>query len=171
MHPSLIEIRASHRPQKSLAMRKESDVRNIVLLAVVLFASLAGASPCPTNQSKDPSVLADIEHTWADALDHQNPAPLECILATEFQDINTSGQIRDRAQTLAAAPKRMAGTDRLSDLDPHVQGDIGYIRGVATLVDPSGKTVAQVRFTDLYLYRDGRWQCVAGQETLVSEKK
>ena len=64
----------------------------------------------------------------------------------------------------------MAGTDRLSDLDPHIQGDNGYIRGVATLVDSTGKTVAQVRFTDLYLYRDGRWQCVFTHSTKLTPK-
>jgi hypothetical protein len=25
----------------------------------------------------------------------------------------------------------------------------------------------KVRFTDIYVYREGRWQCVAGQESLV----
>jgi len=28
----------------------------------------------------------------------------------------------------------------------------------ATLVDASGKVIARVRFTDVFAYRDGRWQ-------------
>jgi hypothetical protein len=35
-------------------------------------------------------------------------------------------------------------------------------------VDAQGKTVARVRFTDVYVYRDGRWQCVAGHESMVT---
>jgi hypothetical protein len=36
-------------------------------------------------------------------------------------------------------------------------------------VDPQGKTVARVRFTDIYVYRDGRWQAVAAHESMLSE--
>jgi hypothetical protein len=50
-----------------------------------------------------------------------------------------------------------------------VFGDSGYIRGLATLVDAQGKTVARVRFTDIYVYRGTRWLAVAGQETLLPE--
>ena len=57
----------------------------------------------------------------------------------------------------------------LSDLHSHVQGDFGYIRGMAAAIDAQGKTVAKVRFTDVYAYRDGRWQCVAGHESLITD--
>ncbi len=35
--------------------------------------------------------------------------------------------------------------------------------------DGSGKVVARVRFTDVFTYRDGRWQALAGHESLLSE--
>ena len=35
--------------------------------------------------------------------------------------------------------------------------------------DASGKVIARVRFTDVFTYRDGRWQALAGQETLLGE--
>ena len=57
----------------------------------------------------------------------------------------------------------------LSDLQPHVNGDFGYIRGLATAVNAQGKVVAKVRFTDVYVYRDGRWQCVAGHESMLAQ--
>ena len=44
---------------------------------------------------------------------------------------------------------------------------MGYTRGLATLVDGSGNVKARVRFTDVYTYRDGRWQALAGQESLL----
>lgn len=155
----------------SLRRPKESDVKYTILLALLLSVSLAWPAECPSHQSKDASALTEIEYAWANALDHHDLDALKCILATEFQDVNTEGQMRDRAQTLAGAAKRMPGTDKLSDLEPKVQGDMGYIRGTATLIDAQGKTVAQVRFTDVYIYRSGRWQAVAGQETLVSAEK
>jgi hypothetical protein len=54
-------------------------------------------------------------------------------------------------------------------LRAHIEGNLGFTRGLATLVDASGKVVAKVRFTDFFTYRDGRWQCIAAQETLLTE--
>ena len=31
--------------------------------------------------------------------------------------------------------------------------------------------MARVRFTDIYVYRDQRWLAVAGQETLLPERR
>ena len=112
---------------------------------------------CPTHQSKDGNALIPIEPS------------VGCILADEFQDADPSGQLHNRAETLAQIPHRRPGKNILSELTPHVFGDSGYIRGLATLVDGHGKTVARVRFTDIYVYRDQRWLAVAGQETLLPE--
>jgi len=55
----------------------------------------------------------------------------------------------------------------LSDLHARIHGDFAYIRGLAEAIDSQNKVVARVRFTDIYVFREGRWQCVAGQESLV----
>jgi hypothetical protein len=34
-------------------------------------------------------------------------------------------------------------------------------------VDAQGKVVARVRFTDIYFYRDRRWQAVAAHESML----
>jgi hypothetical protein len=36
-------------------------------------------------------------------------------------------------------------------------------------MNSQGKLVAKVRFTDVYVYREGRWQCVAGHESMLTE--
>ena len=92
-----------------------------------------------------------------------------CILAEEFQDADPGGKLINRADTLAQIPRRRPGKNILSELNPHVFGDFGYIRGLATLVDGQGKTLARVRFTDIYVYRDQRWQALAGQESLLPD--
>jgi len=124
---------------------------------------------CPTHQSKDGNALIQIEQSWAQALEVRDADAVGCILADEFQDADPSGQLHNRAETLAQIPHRRPGKNILSELTPHVFGDSGYIRGLATLVDGQGKTVARVRFTDIYVYRDQRWLAVAGQETLLPE--
>ena len=131
--------------------------------------NLMFAATCPTHQSKDGNALIQIEQSWAQALEVRDADAVGCILADEFQDADPNGQLHDRAETLAQIPHRRPGKNILSELTPHVFGDSGYIRGLATLVDAQGKTVARVRFTDIYVYRDQRWLAVAGQETLLPE--
>ena len=137
-------------------------------LWMLLLSSLAYAAPCPTGQVKDGNALIQAEQTWAQSLEQSDVATLGCLLADEFEDADPDGKLADRATTLAKAAKHRDVHHVLSDLHPQVQGDFGYIRGQAAAVDAQGKTVAKVRFTDVYVYRDGRWQCVAGHESLIS---
>jgi ketosteroid isomerase-like protein len=136
---------------------------------IVMFCPLAVAAPCPTGHAKDGDVLIQVERTWARSLERGDTAALACILAEEFEDAGPDGKLTDRATALAKATKPRAVHHELSELSAHMQGDFGYIRGLATALDPQGKTVAKVRFTDVYFYREGRWQCVAGHESMVGE--
>lgn len=138
------------------------------LSCVFLLCSLAYAAPCPTAQAKDGTALVAAEQAWARSLEQQDTATLSCLLADEFEDAGPDGKLSDRATTLAKAGAHRSVHHELSDLHPQVQGEFGYIRGRAAAVDAQGKAVAQVRFTDIYVYRDGRWQCVAGQETMLA---
>jgi ketosteroid isomerase-like protein len=151
--------------------REESCVKHA--LWVLWLCPLAAAAPCPTGQAKDGKALIQIEETWARALEHRDTAALGCILADEFEDAGPDGQLTARATTLAKAAEHPAEHPavhhELSDLRAQVHGDFGYIRGLATAADRQGKIMARVRFTDVYVYREGRWQCVAGHESMVTE--
>src|SRR5579862_849425 len=133
--------------------------------ALALFAQPILAE-CP-HQPKDAGALVQLEQTWAQALEAHDADAVGCLLAEEFQDADPDGKLHDRAETLSQVPHRRPGKNILSELDPHGFGDAAYIRGLATLVDAQGNTIARVRFTDIYVYRDRRWLAVAGQETLL----
>lgn len=136
---------------------------------VLLLCPIAYAAPCPTTQSKDGSALLQAEQAWAQALEKGDHAALDCILAEEFEDAGPDGSLTNRATTLEKASKPRPVHNELTDLHPQVHGDFGYIRGLATATDPTGKVLARVRFTDVYEYRDGRWQCMAGHESLLAK--
>lgn len=154
------------------AMNRRNALRHSTcILLVVLAAGVAAcAADCPSGQARTGEALAQQERAWAKSLEQHDVAALGCILAEEFQDADPTGKLHDRSQTLAGIQGRRPGTHQLSQLESHVHGDWGYIRGLATLVDASGNTRARVRFTDIYVYRDGRWQAVAGQETFVPQE-
>lgn len=138
-------------------------------LGVLLLCRLVVAAPCPTGEARDNNTLIQIEQTWARALEQRDTASLSCILGAEFEDAGPDGTLTGRATILAKAAEHPALHHALSDLRAHVESDFGYIRGLATAIDAQGKIVARVRFTDIYVYREGRWQCVAGQESMLTE--
>ncbi len=135
----------------------------------MLAPLFAFAADCPKNQPKTKAALINQENTWADALSRKDADTVACLLADEFEDADVDGSLKTRAETLAHIPQRKPGVNHLSEMRAHVEGDLGFTRGLATLVDASGNVIARVRFTDVFVYRDGRWQALAGQETLLSQ--
>ena len=142
----------------------------LTLLAVLLvLASSALAADCPKDQPKTEAVLIELEQSWAAALSHKDAGAVACMVAEEFEDADVDGSLHTRSQMLDHIPHRKPGVNHLSEMRAHVEGNSGFTRGLATLVDASGKVVARVRFTDVFIYRDGRWQALAGHETLLGE--
>jgi ketosteroid isomerase-like protein len=142
-------------------------MRLTVLSVLLICGTLASAGNCPVSQAKDQDVLIQIEQVWAKALEKHDADTVACILSEEFQDIDVEGKIRDREEALARIAHRRPGSNQLSEMSAHLSGELGYVRGLNTVLGADGKPVAQVRFTDIFLYREGRWVAVAGQETLV----
>lgn len=146
------------------------DVKILTLLAILLvLASSALAVDCPKNQTKTETALVELEQNWAAALTRKDADTVACMVADEFEDADVDGSLHTRSQTLEHIPKRKPGVNHLSEMRAHVEGNSGFTRGLATLVDASGKVIARVRFTDVFTYRDGRWQALAGHETLLGE--
>lgn len=129
----------------------------------------AYAADCPKDQPKTEAALIELEQNWAAALNRKDADAVSCMVASEFEDADVDGSLHTRSQTLAGIPNRKPNTNRLSDLRAHVDGNMGFTRGLNTIINPSGKVVARVRFTDIFTYRDGRWQALAGHETLLGE--
>ena len=146
-------------------------MKRLLCASLIALSSIPAVGACPAPQPKNGQALVQLEQSWARALEAHDADAVGCILADEFQDADPNGKLHNRVETLAQVPHRRAGKNILSELDPHVFGDFGYIRGLATLVDGQGKTLARVRFTDIYIYRDQRWQAVAGQESMLPEAK
>lgn len=125
---------------------------------------------CPENQPKDENALLQLEHTWAKALEANDADDIGCILADDYEDADVDGGLHDRGEALANIRKHGQGQNQLSEMKARVLGDAAMVRGLNTIRDPRGHPLAQVRFTDVFAYRDGRWVAVAGQETRLKQQ-
>jgi len=138
-----------------------------LLVIPLALAVSAMAADCPKDQPKTDAALIQAEENWAAALNRKDSDAVACLLADEFEDADVDGSLHNRGETLQKIRNKRPGTNELSEMRGHVDGNLGYTRGLATLTDASGKVVARVRFTDVFTYRDGRWQALAGQESLL----
>jgi ketosteroid isomerase-like protein len=141
------------------------------VFALLLLCSLAHGAGCPTGQRKDPAALVQIEQVWVRAAERHDVAAMGCILAGEFEEANFDGSLIDRRAMLASATKPSTVHFELSDLHAQVYGNFAYVRGLGGTRSSDGKFHAKNRFTDIFVYRDGRWQCVAGHESHFSEER
>lgn len=134
---------------------------------MLLLAALAAVT-CPA-EPRTADGLRQAEDRWAAALEARDGAALGCRLAPDFADNNWQGRIVSRDDMLARLPKRPPSRLQLTDVTVRIEGMTGVIRGLNTQVAPDGKVVGRVRFTDIFVWRAGRWQAIAAQETLVAE--
>jgi rhodanese-related sulfurtransferase len=141
----------------------------MVLAAVSLFGA---ETPCTTKQQdKTPGALIMVEMRWVGALDNKDVKTLGCVLAPEFTDSGAYGQVRDRGTVLSELLQHPKVEQHFRELKPLVAGDTGIVRGVNHVVLPNGQGAADVRFTDTFAYRDGVWQAIAAQETIIRNEE
>ena len=62
-------------------------------------------------------------------------------------------------------------TTAADDMKVRVYGDVAIVTGRQTLQGTAkGYVSGPRRFTDIFVKRNGRWQCAGGQSTLVAAK-
>lgn len=121
----------------------------------------------------DQGVLAYMEREWNDAVLKRDAGWIERNYASDATDISSrNGALESKAQALASArtDKATFQSLELSDLGVRVEGNTAVVTGVNHIVgrDEQGKAIdRRVRFTDVFIRRDGRWQVWATQGTLI----
>jgi uncharacterized protein (TIGR02246 family) len=112
---------------------------------------------------KDELTLLQIEREWAAAVVKKDATALENILAAEFVAHDSSGA-RNKMQTMdnVRSPSAKIESGDLSDMKVVVLGDTAIVHGLWTKRSSTADkdTSGRSRWTDTFVRRDGRWQCV-----------
>jgi len=121
----------------------------------------------------DSGVLAYMEREWNDASLKHDASWVERNYAFDASDISSrTGGIMTKSQAVADArtDKTALQSLNLSDLNVRIDGNTAVVTGVNHVVgrDAQGKPIdRRVRFTDVFIKRDGRWQVWATQGTTI----
>jgi ketosteroid isomerase-like protein len=151
------------------ATRAGTGVIAICLLAVVLsFPAVARSQGVKSDQD----ILTKLEMDWDAAFHRHDVAFIDRLLAEEFVVTYDNGVRADRATELELA-KSLNENVESSTLDEFIVKEYGSTAVVwftLHLVGPrDGKPLAiDYQFTDVFVLRDGRWQCVSSQSTRVA---
>ncbi len=97
-------------------------------------------------------------------------AALDPVLADDFMNSTWKGELLDKRQMLEGLAKPVRYCHRLDDLKVNLYQKTAIVRGINIVTDQSGRILTRIRFTDVFIYRDGRWQAVAAQETEIKTR-
>ena len=144
--------------------------KTLVIIALVLTAGVAAAYP-PDDVAQ---TLMKLENDWAKMALSGDAASLEKLLASDYVYTNQDGQMASRAEMVSGMKSGTTKYDTFTvgDMKVHVYGDAAVVTGNGHLKGTeNGKPVdEQIRFTDTWVKRDGRWVCAATQVTRLAKK-
>jgi uncharacterized protein (TIGR02246 family) len=124
-----------------------------------------------SSQGVDEQALLQIERDWAAANPKNDAGAVGKYLADDFVQ-NFDGRAQNKKQTLAEIKTNPAKIESAanSDMRAMVFENIGVVNGLyAEKSTTKGKnTTGQYRWTDVFVKRDGQWQCVTSYVTKAS---
>jgi ketosteroid isomerase-like protein len=127
----------------------------------------------PVKKSTPEATIREIEDKWEASVMAHDPSVAQAYLADDFRGVSSKGKVMSKSNLLSEFKK---DTDtytstRNSKLDVRVfGGQFAVATGVST---EAGKTkdgtafTRSFRWTDAWVERNGKWQCVASQAMLV----
>ena len=121
----------------------------------------------------DAGLLLYMEMDWSDADKRGDTAWFERNFADDYFGVSSlTGKLNTKADDVAEIKNRKEVYDSAvsSDMRVRVEGNTGIVTGIYHLKgkDDKGQPLdRRIRYTDVYVKRDGRWQVLGSQGTLI----
>jgi ketosteroid isomerase-like protein len=147
-------------------------------LSAFVLTTLVLALPRGWAQTPSPEqTLIALETSWSQAAITRDGAALDRFYADEYIFTNEDGVTTNKTKEIANIT---SGTFRLTafkfnDVKVHLYGDVAVVTGEndvrGTWEDINKDISGPYRFTDVFVKRTGRWQCVASQSSRITPRK
>src|SRR5687768_18133932 len=145
-----------------------------VFVSFVLVASPAAGGSALQRVESDQDILIKLERGWNEAFYKRDVAFIERLLAEEFTATYDDGRIGDKATELAlvTAFDQAVQSATPEDFAVRVYRDTALVWFTLRLVGikDGQRSEMALRYTDVWIIRDGRWQCVSSQSTRVAQR-
>ena len=149
--------------------------RAAVVLAVLAFFAIAwrtARSAAPPEDIEEEIIKVDEERNQA--LQKGDIATLDRIYSDDLVYTNATGVILTKAQHLADLKGKSLNfiSFKHEDVQVTVHGDAGFLTGISkSVVEYHGSVSHSMRrFLNVFMKKDGQWQCVAHFEADMPQK-
>jgi ketosteroid isomerase-like protein len=138
---------------------------------LVLFLPLVAIAQ-HNAESGDKSMILALESAWNQAEIHHDTNAASALMADTFISVDHHGTLLNKAQYLAGIKDPSFHPQEISNSETsvYIYGDTAIVSSAyRTKGTDSGKPFQHHgRFTDTWIRRNGKWQCVADHETLIN---
>jgi ketosteroid isomerase-like protein len=142
-----------------------------ILVLVFCFCSLLAGAQKRSDVSAE---IMALENAWTEAEVHNDPAAIEKILADTIVVTQPDGSIQTKAEMVAYVRDKSNHWDTVvsENMKVHVYGDTAVVTGTYHEKGTSGGKPFENRglFTDTWMRRNGKWQCVAGHDSYAAKE-
>ena len=140
---------------------------------LLLLASLGQAFAQKSNDDSQQTKLVVMEHLWNEAQVNHDARALDGMIGANFINTEYDGEVSDKAKFLADIkdPHFNPTTLTIQDLKVSMYAESAVVAGTYhTKGTYEGKPYEHLgRFTDTWVYTEGRWQCVASHTSLLKK--
>jgi len=166
---------AATRSTSPAASAKTSSSTKNTSSAAASTKSAAAAAVMPTKKSTPEATLRDIEEKWEASIVLHDPSVAKAYLGNDFRGVSSKGKVMSKSSLLAEIKK---DTDTYTstkngNVDARVfGGKFAVVTGTSTEVGKAkdGKAFKRsYRWTDAWVERNGKWECVASQAMQLSK--
>ena len=158
-------------PHVGMQRTSKTMFRATSFSVVLLLAVFGQAGAQKSKDDSQETKLLVMEHLWNEAQVNRDARALDSMLGAAFVNTEYDGEVSDKNKFLAdiKEPHFNLSSLTIQDLKVSMYADSAVVVGVyKTKGSYQGKPYEHVgRFTDTWVYTEGRWQCVASHTSLL----
>jgi ketosteroid isomerase-like protein len=147
--------------------------RMIRTISCCLLLALSAASLAAQQADPRESKLMVLERLWNEAQVNRDSAALDFLVSSRFVNTEWDGELSDKQRFLADIkdPHFKPTMANIQDVKMNFFGDTAVVTGIYhTQGTYQGKAYDHIgRFTDTWVFDQGKWQCVASHTSLLKK--
>jgi ketosteroid isomerase-like protein len=144
----------------------------LVTCCLVLAVGMLAQSASDDSRSRENQLVA-LEHLWNEAQVNRDANALAGMIGDKFVNTEWDGEVSERGKFLAdiADPRFKVNSLNIQDVKVILYKDAAVVAGIYhTKGTYQGKPYEHTgRFTDTWVLRDAKWQCVASHTSLLQK--
>jgi ketosteroid isomerase-like protein len=137
------------------------------------FALLFGIFLSIAASAQDSTKVIAMENAWNQAELHNDASAVQLLLADDFIMTTAEGDLYNKSQIIASIRDKSYEPDVLqsSEMVVHGHGNTAVVTGMyyEKGTDKGKLWERRGRFTDTWLFKDNRWQCIASHFSVKSK--